>query len=81
MAGAAAGESLPAAYDRVDVERIQLEPVAAPSAALGGDYRGAAPHKAVEYDVAAGGGVQDRVCHHCDRFDGRMKSEQLAFIT
>ena len=52
---------LPPPHDGVDVERIELQPEAAPTGALGRDHAGAAAKKAVEHDVAACGAVQDSV--------------------
>ena len=50
MEGAAAGQFLPAADDRIDITGVELQPTAAPAGALGGDHRRAAAEKAVEHD-------------------------------
>src|SRR5271155_6217466 len=80
MMGTPAGQRLPAADNRVDVGRIELQPVAAPAGALGGDHGGAAAEKGVEHNVAAGRAVEDRVRDHCHRGGGRMQRQQIAFL-
>ena len=75
-----AGQCLPAADDRVDIKRIELQPVATPAGALGGDQRGAAAEKGVEHDLAAGRAVEDRIGNQRDRFDGRVQRQQVALV-
>src|SRR5215472_9681115 len=80
MTGTAAGQRLPAANGRVDIAHIKLQPVAAPTGALGGDQRRATAEKGVEYDVAAGRTIEDRVGNHCHRFDGRVQLQEIAVL-
>jgi hypothetical protein len=58
MTSAAAGQRLPAADDRIDISRVEFQPVAPPAGALGGDQGGSAAQKGVEHDVAAGRAVE-----------------------
>ena len=74
MTGLVAGQRLPAADDRVDIEAIEFQPIVAPAGALGGDYRRAAAEKSVEDDVAARRAVEDRVGDHRHRLDGGMRA-------
>src|SRR5260370_22302597 len=60
------GERLPAPDDHVDVERIELDAVAASPGALRGDHRGTATQEAVDHDVTASRAVHDRVRHQLD---------------
>ena len=80
MPGMLAGIGLPTPHDSVDVVGIELEPVAGPPGAFGRDYRRAAPKEAVEHDVAACGGVQDRVSDQPHWFYRRVQCEQVAFL-
>src|SRR5689334_20672650 len=80
MEGAAAGQFLPAANDRIDIATVELQPIAAPAGALGGDHRRAAADKAVEHDVAARRAVEDRVGNHRHRLHRRVKRRQIAFL-
>src|SRR6266851_3809212 len=81
VACALAGVGLPATDDSVDIERVELEPVAAPAGAFGRDYGGAAAEKAVKYDIAARRRVHDRIRHQCSGFDGGMQCKQIAFLS
>src|SRR2546423_1920186 len=79
MEGAAAGQFLPAANDRIDITRVELQPTAAPAGTLGGDHRRAAAEKAVEHDVAARRAVEDRIGDHRHRLYRRVQRRQIAF--
>jgi hypothetical protein len=71
---------LPAADNCVDIGRVELDAVAAPTGALGRDHRRAAAEKAIEHDVAAGRAAEDRIGDHRNRFDGRVQRQQIAFL-
>ena len=75
-----AGPSLPAADNRVDVDRIELQPVAAPAGAVGSDHGGAAAEKGVEHDLTAGRAVEHRIRDHCHRLYGRVQRQQITFL-
>src|SRR5438105_7326573 len=78
MPSAAAGQGLPAADDRIDIGGVELQPVAAPAGALGGDHRRATADKAVEYDVAARRAIEDRIGDHRDRLHRRVQRREIA---
>ena len=80
MAGAAAGQGLPAANGGIDIAWIELEPAAAPARALGGDHRRAAAEKGVEHDVAARRAVEDRIGDHGDRLHRRVERQQITLL-
>ena len=80
MPGAFAGLCLPTADNRVDLSRIELQPVAAPAGALGGDQRRAAAEKGVEHDITAGRAVEHRIRDHCHRLYGRVQRQQITFL-
>ena len=48
------GQRLPAADRRVDVGRVELQPIAAPAGALGGDQGRAAAEKGVQHNLVPG---------------------------
>ncbi len=75
-----AGLCLPASDDGVDVERIDLEAIAAPANALRGHQRAAAPHKRIEDEITAGGAVEDRIGNKFDGLHRRMQRQQVAFL-
>src|SRR5216683_7463810 len=74
------GERLPAPDDHVDVERGELDAVAASPGALRGDHRGTATQEAVDHDVTASRAVHDRVRHQLDWLDRRVNSQEIALI-
>ena len=80
MTSAPAGQCLPAADNRIDIGRVELQPVAAPAGALGGDHRRAAAEKGVQHDLTAGGAVEDRVGDHRHRLYRRVQRQQIAFL-
>src|SRR5262252_8745861 len=80
MTSAAAGQFLPAADDRIDIERIELQPAAAPAGALGGDHRRAAAETGVEHDLAAGRTVEDRVGDQHRRLHRWMQRREITFL-
>src|SRR5215469_10328386 len=80
MTSAAAGQFLPTANDRVDIERIELQPAAAPAGALGGDHRRAAAEKGVEHDVGSGRTVEDRIGHQRHRLHCWMQRREIALL-
>src|SRR5215471_10361263 len=61
VASAAVGQFPPAADDRIDIKRIELQPVAAPADALGRDHRRAASEKGIEHNFGASRAVEDRI--------------------
>lgn len=67
------GYVLPTLDRGIDIERIDLEAIAAPAGLLGGENRRAAAAKGIENDVVTLGRIQDRVRHHGDRFDRGMQ--------
>jgi DoxX len=75
-----AGENLPAAQDDIDIEGIELEPVAAPAHALGRHQTRAAAKEGVKDNVAAPRAVEDRVGDHRDGFDCRMQGREVTFF-
>src|SRR5215472_13692953 len=80
MASAPAGQSLPATDDRIDIDGVQLQSVAAPAGALGSDQRRAAAEKGIEHNVAAGRAVEDRVGDHRHRLHARVQLRQIAVL-
>src|SRR6516225_4525688 len=78
VTGAVAGTRLPAANGRVDIDRIELQPVAATTCSFGRDDRRAAAEKGIEHDSAAGRTIEDRVGNHRHRFDRRVKLQEVA---
>src|ERR1700746_1555366 len=80
MTRAAAGQRLPATDNRIDVESIELQPVATAAGALGGDQGRAAAEKGVEHDVAAGRAVEDRVGNHCYGLHGWVQRQEIALL-
>src|SRR5580704_12953449 len=80
MTGVAPGQRLPAVDDRIDIAGVELQPVAAPAGALGGDQRRATAEKGVEHDVATGRAVEDRVSDHGHRLDRRMQRQENALL-
>src|SRR5215471_3107124 len=78
MTSAAASQFLPAAHDRIDIERIELQPVAAPAGALSGDHRRAAAEKGVEHDVGTRRTVEYRIGDQRYRLHGRMQRREIA---
>src|SRR5215467_10689589 len=78
MTSAAAGQFLPAADDRIDIERIELQPAAAPAGALGGDHRRAAAEEGVEHDVGSGRTVENRIGYQRHRLHRRVQPRQVA---
>src|SRR5262249_48551927 len=80
MTGTPAGQCLPAADSRVGEIRIELQRVAAPAGALGGDHGGAAAKKGVGHDLATGRAVEDRIGDHCHRLYRRVQRQQIAFL-
>jgi hypothetical protein len=77
MEGAAAGQFLPAADDRIDITGVELQPIAAPAGMLGGDHRRTAAEKAVEHNVAARRAVEDRIGNHRHRLHRRVQRRQI----
>src|ERR1700738_1567084 len=80
MTGTPTGQGLPAADNRVDVSRVELQPIAAPAGALGGDHGGPAAEKAIEHDLTTDRAVEDRIGDHCHRLHGRVHRQQIAFL-
>src|ERR1700738_4414851 len=80
MTGTPTGQGLPAADNRVDVSRVELQPIAAPAGALGGDQGGPAAEKAIEHDLTTDRAVEDRIGDHCHRLHGRVHRQQIAFL-
>src|SRR5689334_18724717 len=80
MIGGAAGQFLPAADPGIDIEGIELQPIAAPAGPFGSDERRAAAEKAVEHDAAARRAVEDCVGDHRHRLDCRMQRRGIALI-
>src|SRR5215472_13438209 len=80
MAGASAGQDLPAADDRVDRAGVEFQPKAAPTSALGGDQARAAAEKGIEHNVAVGRAVEDRVGDHRHRLHARVQRRQIAVL-
>src|SRR3984893_5740459 len=80
MTSAPTGQRLPAAEDRIDIGRVEFQPVAAPASALGGHHRRTAAEEDVEHDIAAGRAVEDRIGDHCHRLHGRMQRRQVALL-
>ena len=77
---AVASECLPAPDYAVYVERIEFQSERTPPGAFCSNQGAAAPQKAVEHNVAACGGIHDRVGDHGNRFDGGVRGEQIALI-
>src|SRR5271155_1384118 len=75
-----ASESLPAAHDGIDIERIKFEPAALAADALRRDHRGAAAQKAIEYERTARGAVHHRVGDQRHRLHRWMERQQVAFF-
>lgn len=71
---------MPAPDYAIDVQRIEFQSETAPPGAFCSDQGAAAPQKAVEHNVASGGGVHDRIGDHGNRFDGGVRGEQVALI-
>src|SRR5215472_19085126 len=80
MTDATAGQPLPAADRRVDISGDEFYAVTAPAGALGGDQSRAATEKTVEYNLAAGRAVEDRVGDHRHRLCGRGRSPRIALV-
>src|SRR6202045_2364308 len=80
MVSATASQRLPAADDRIDIDRVELQPVAAPASALGGHHSRAAAEKGIEHDIAARRAVEDRVGDHRHRLHGRMQRRQITLL-
>src|ERR1039458_1778893 len=80
MTCAIAGKLLPTADDRIDVERIDLQAIAAPARAFGSDQRGATAQKAVQHDPTAVASVHNRIGYHRDRLYGWMQRKQVSFV-
>src|ERR1019366_600990 len=80
VTGSFARVGLPAADNRVDINRIEFQSVAAPASALRGDHCGAAAKKGVEDDLAPRRSVHDGVGHERNRFHCRMGCEEIALL-
>jgi molybdate transport system substrate-binding protein len=80
MASAPADQRLPAADDRIDIGRVELQSVAAPASALGGHHSRTAAEKGIEHDLAADRPVEDRVGDHSHRLHGRMQRRQISLL-
>src|SRR5215469_6062016 len=80
MTDAAAGQPLPAADRRVDISGDEFYAVTAPAGAFGGDQSRAATEKIVEYNLAAGRAVEDRVGDHRHRLCGRGRMPDIAML-
>src|SRR5947209_1080706 len=78
VAGAITGEGLPTTNDRVDVGRINLDPVAAPTGAFSRNDRSPAAQEGVEHHVTTARAVQDGIGHH--GFYGRVQLKEVTFI-
>src|SRR5262249_23725042 len=80
MPGGLAGQPLPAPDDCVDIDGIELQPIATPTGALGRDHRRTTAEKAVEHDVAARRAVEHRIADQRHGFYSRMQGEKVAFL-
>src|ERR1700747_3247039 len=81
MVSLLAGQRLPTANGRIDIDWVEFQGAAAPAGALGGDNRRAAAEKGVEYDVAARRAVEDRIGDHRHRLHRRVQCQEIAFRT
>src|SRR5208337_2453317 len=79
--GGGARVGLPTTNNDVDVERIELKPMAATSKPLTSDQRRAAAEERVEHDVAATGHIEDGVRDHSDRLHSRMQGREPPFLS
>ena len=66
---------LPALHGRIDVSRIELDCVTAPSRPFGSKNGRATAAEGIENDVAALRNVEDCIADHRDGLDGRMQVE------
>jgi hypothetical protein len=81
VSGASAGKGLPTADDGVDISWVEFQPVAAPSGAFRRNQGRPAAEKSVEDEVAPRRAIHDGVGHECDRLDGRVQGQEVAFLT
>jgi len=72
---------LPAPHDDIDVERIELEPIAPAAGTLGRHQGCAAAEEGIEDDIAAVGAVENHVGDRSDRLYRRVKRRKLPFLT
>src|SRR6266511_1531888 len=76
-----AGVCLPAPNNGIDIQRVDLHPIATATSALGGNDGATAAEEAVQDDIAACRAVQNRVSHETHGLHGWMKLKQMAFVS
>ena len=64
--------------NHVDIERINLDPTAAPPRPFGGDERRSRPKEGIDHDITARRDIEKRVRQQGRRLHGRVVSESLA---
>src|SRR5271163_2039428 len=80
MSGASTGKRLPTADNGVDITWVEFQTVAAPSGAFRRNQRLPAAEESVKDKVAPRRAIHDGVGHECDRFDGRVQGQEIAFL-
>src|SRR5438270_13033107 len=76
-----AGVALPSFNCRIDVEGIELNPVAAASRSLGCDECGPGAQEPIQHQVPTSRAVEQGIGNQSDGFHRRVQSQELAFIT
>src|SRR5262245_17537326 len=71
---------LPAADDRIDRTRCNLNAVRPTTGALSGTERSAAARRGIEYWRATGRAVEYGICNMGDGFVLRMQTQKTAFL-
>src|ERR1019366_8786717 len=75
-----ARKGLPTTNDRVDIDRVDLEPIAAPARAFGRHDGGSAAQEGIEHNLVPARAIHDRIGHQGNRLHCGMERQQVAFI-
>jgi hypothetical protein len=67
---------LPAAYDAIDVARIEIKPSGPSPGKFGSDHRRAAAEERIKDEPIALRAISDRIGDQRHRLDGRMHGER-----
>src|SRR5271165_6990002 len=71
---------LPATDCCVDIQRIDFNPIADTSDALGRHQSRSRSEEGIEHHLAAGGAIEQRIGHESDGFYRRMECKQVALV-